>query len=246
MKVIIRKRKIGTIPILEMVNEEDKNKALPLIVYYHGWRINKELIMTQGRKLSQKGFRVVLADAENHGDRFQEVSDIPSLTFFNSIHSSLFEFDYIIKYFEERALTNGRLGVGGLSMGGMTSCALLTQHPEINAAACLMGTPSLTKYRDRIQTHARSLNLFLPSDYRALTSWMDQYDLSLQADKLGDRPLFIWHGQQDKKVPISHSLNFVKNNPKLNIESHFDDSGHLVTTATMDKVTEFFVKQLIY
>lgn len=245
MKVIIRKRKISTIPLLEIVNEEDKNKALALIVYYHGWRINKELIMTQARKLAQKGFRVVLPDAENHGERIQDVSAIPSLTFFNSIHTNLFEFDYILNYFKERNLLKGKVGVGGLSMGAMTTCALLTQHPEIDAAASLMGTPSLTRYRNRIEKHASELEFFLPSDYHSLTSWMENYDLSLHPDSLGQRPLFIWHGNQDKKVPISHSIDFIEANPELNIENHFDDSGHLVTTEIMDKVTDFFVKHLL-
>ena len=47
-----------------------------------------------------------------------------------------------------------QIGVGGLSMGGMTTAALLTHHPEIKAAACVMGTPKLVAYRERIFNHA--------------------------------------------------------------------------------------------
>ncbi|XJS11624.1 alpha/beta fold hydrolase [Aerococcaceae bacterium WGS1372] len=242
MKITVRKRFIGTIPSFELVNELDKNNPLPIIVYYHGWQINKTLVFTQGRKLAQKGFRVILPDAMNHGERLQDISKIPSLTFFQSIHTNLFEFGYIINYFKERHLTNDFIGVGGLSMGGMTTCALLTHNPQINAAACVMGTPALTDYRDMIKHYATKANIYLPEDYEILTNWVTHYDLSRQTHLLGDRPLFIWHGDEDDKVPFSQTKDFVDNNPDLNLEVHFEHAGHLVQPQTMDKITDFFVK----
>lgn len=242
LKITVRKRLIGTIPSFELVNESNKNKKLPIIVYYHGWQINKSLVFTQGRKLAQKGFRVVLPDAMNHGERHQKVSKIPSLTFFQSIHTNLFEFAYIINYFKERHLINDFIGVGGLSMGGMTTCALLTHNLDIKAAACVMGTPALTDYRNLIKSHAARSNIFLPNDYEQLTQWVTEYDLAKQPVLLRDRPLFIWHGDQDDKVPFEQTKSFVDKNPQLNLEVHFEKAGHLVTPQTMDKITEFFVK----
>ncbi|MGH2066060.1 alpha/beta fold hydrolase, partial [Aerococcus sp. L_4] len=52
MKTTIRRRHIGEIPLLEVVPVQDRNAPLPLIVYYHGWQSNKELNLTQGRKLA--------------------------------------------------------------------------------------------------------------------------------------------------------------------------------------------------
>lgn len=63
MKLAVRKRKIGNIPVLEVVPEEMIYEPLPLIIYYHGWQTSKELVLTQGRKLAREGFRVVLPDA---------------------------------------------------------------------------------------------------------------------------------------------------------------------------------------
>lgn len=240
LKIIVRKRMIGTIPVFEVVEDTDQNKPLPIIVYYHGWQINKTLVITQGRKLAAKGFRVVLPDAENHGERIQTVSTIPSLTFFNSIHTNLFEFGYIIDYFKKRHLTTNFIGVGGLSMGGMTTCALMTHNPEINAAACIMGTPALTDYRNMIHRHATSRNIYLPQDYFYLTSWIPKYDLSRQPELLGDRPFFIWHGDEDEKVPFSQTKAFVEENPELNMEVIFEHTGHLVQTQTMDRISDFF------
>ncbi len=54
MKLAVRKRKIGNIPVLEVVPEEMIYEPLPLIIYYHGWQTSKELVLTQGRKFAKK------------------------------------------------------------------------------------------------------------------------------------------------------------------------------------------------
>ena len=38
MKIAVRKRKIGNIPVLEVVPEHLIYEPLPLIIYYHGWQ----------------------------------------------------------------------------------------------------------------------------------------------------------------------------------------------------------------
>ena len=132
------------------------------------------------------------------------------------------------------------IGVGGLSMGGMTTCALMTHNPEINAAACIMGTPALTDYRDMIHRHAISRNIYLPKDYFNLTAWIPKYDLARQPELLNDRPFFIWHGDEDEKVPFSQTKAFVEENTELKMEVIFEHAGHLVQTQTMDKIADFF------
>lgn len=244
MKIAVRKRHVGNIPLLEVVAEEKIYEPLPLVVYYHGWQTAKELVLTQGRKLASAGFRVLLPDAANHGERKQPVSEIPSLTFWNSIHTNLFEFGYLIDYFENLGLTDGRIGVGGLSMGGMTTCGLLTQHPEITAAACVMGSPAPVQYRKRILEHAAAAGFYLPQDYEALLSWIETYDLSLQPAKLGQRPLLFWHGEADEKIPIRQVTDFVTANPTAALVLHAEKERHLVKGATMDLVRDFFVEQL--
>lgn len=243
-KIHIANETIGHIPVLNVSLETLKNNNLPLIIFYHGWRINKKLVLTQGRKLAQNGFRVILPDAQSHGSRFQESTHIPSLTFFNSIYHNLFEFGFLLHHISQTYGKPSFIGVGGLSMGGMTTAALLTHHPEIDAAAILMGSANLTTYRDRIYQHASQSQYWMPDDYMELLSWIPKYDLSKHPDSLGKRPLFIWHGRQDEKVPFEHMESFVKENPQLDLTVHFQDRGHLVETDTMDLVTQFFMEKL--
>lgn len=245
MKLTIRKRILGTIPLLEVVPETKKNQKLPLIVYYHGWQSSKELVLTQGRQLANAGFRVLLPDAENHGERKQPMSKVPSLTFWQTIHTNLFEFGYIIDHFRRTHLADERIAVGGISMGGITVCALLTHHPEINVAACVMGSPKPVAYRDRIFQHATELDRFFPNDYKDLLSWIPKYDLSLQPETLEKRPLFFWHGTKDWKVPYEHVAAFVQENPSANIEFLDEEEDHLVKIDTMEKITTFFKRQML-
>lgn len=240
----MRKRKIGAIPILEVVNQENLYAPLPLVIYYHGWQTSKELVLTQGRKLAQQGFRVVLPDAQNHGEREAPISKIPSLTFFQSIHTNLFEFESIVDYFAQLGLTNGKLGVGGVSMGGMTTCALLTHHPEIDAAACVMGSPSLIDYREELQKVFKIKNISVPKDYEYLTSWINYFDLATYYPEIKKRPLFFWHGLHDEKIPFGQTDRFVRANLGTEITFHAANEKHMVKVPTMDQITEFFTANL--
>lgn len=246
MKLSIEEHIVGTIPLLEVVPADQKNKKLPLIIYYHGWQSQKELTLTQGRYLAREGFRVLLPHAFNHGKRKNPMTDIPSLTFWQSIHTNLFEFGYLVDALQKRGLADDRIGVGGVSMGGMTTSALLTRHPEIKAAACVMGTPKLVAYRERIFKHASQMERFFPEDYNHLLKWIPEYDLSLQPEKINGRPLLFWHGKQDVVVPYKHVVEFIEENrDKKNIQFINDDEAHLVRPQTMEKITRFFVESML-
>lgn len=244
MKIIVRKRQIGNIPILEVVEEEKLYEAAPLLIYYHGWQTAKELVLTQGRKLAKQGFRVVLPDAANHGERKTEVSPIPSLTFWNSIQTNLFEFGYLVDFFENRGVVTNGVYVGGVSMGGMTTCALMATHPEIKAAACVMGTPNFLAYRQRISTHAKKAGFFLPNDYIQLTSWIESYDLMTHYSSEDTRPFLFWHGTEDEKIPFEHVEQFVQSHSRTNLTLLVENERHLVKGNTMEEIESFFMKTL--
>lgn len=139
MKVTVRKRQIGAIPVLEVVPEDLVYEAVPLVVYYHGWQTRKELVLTQGRKLAAKGMRVILPDADNHGERLRPVSPIISQTFWSSIYSNLFEFEYLLDYFRKLNLVTDKIGVGGVSMGGHDYVCAFDPAPGDNRCSLCNG-----------------------------------------------------------------------------------------------------------
>lgn len=244
--VEILQRKLQDVPILEVVADEHRYQATPLVVFYHGWRSEKELVLTQARKLAQKNIRVILPDAMNHGQRQQPVSTLPSMTFWNSIQGNLAEFQLIIDFYRQRHLIlNDQIGVGGYSMGGMTTGALLTQHPEIKAATIIMGTPNLNAYAQLVREHAAKHHLYLPDDMQQLTSWIDYYDLNRHPETINHRPLLFWHGTEDERIPYAQSRDFFDRiQPQPYAEQVAFITGyqakHLVKIPLMEKIANFF------
>lgn len=251
MKLSIRKRMITSIPVLEVVPEELANQPLPLIIFYHGWRTNKELLLTQGRKLADKGFRVILPDGMHHGERkVTEISSVPSVTFFSTIQFNIVEYQLLIDYFTERELIKGDLiGVGGYSMGGMTTAALLATRPEIKVAASIMGTPQPELYSQNIRKHALALDMPVPHELALIHSWIPQVDLSLQPEKLANRPVLFWHGTKDPKIPYSEPFDFYQRVKDKDYGSQVEfltgeDEGHLLTTELMEIIANYFATHL--
>lgn len=243
MKVETVKKKLGNIPILEIYPEGKKNEKLPFLIYYHGWHLNKEIVMTQGQLFAAEGYRVIIPDAMNHGERKTEDSRIPSITFFQSIQTNLLEYSYIVNTYREAGLAGENIAVGGISMGGFTSFALLTHNPEIKAAGILMGTPDIKGWREMVKKNVAKVGIFLPDDYDDLTSWMDKYNLVDQPEKAKGTSLYIWHGAQDLRVPIEPAQKFVADNPDLDIQSRFDmDQEHLVTPPITRELRDFYAK----
>lgn len=253
MEVSIRHRYIKKIPVLEVVLANQKNLALPLIVYYHGWQSRKELSLTQARKLAKKGFRVVLPDAMNHGERkIGPISTIPAMTFWSSIQFNLIEFSLIIRYFQKRQLIDNQwIGVGGVSMGGITTCALLTHHPEIKVAVCMMGTPAPQAYLQQVIDRAKAMNVYVPGDLSSILSWITTYDLSQNPAKIAKRPLLFWHGTEDQKIPYEEVAAFYNRIQTKNYAENCQlitgqEEKHLVKGVMMETVADFFAAHLIH
>lgn len=249
MSPLILKRTVKNIPLLEVVLEELRDEKIPIVIYYHGWQTSKELVLTQGRKFAKKGIRVLLPDAMNHGERKQPVSSVPSYTFWSSIYGNLFEFSTLIEHLDKRGVLHEKVAVGGVSMGGMTTCALLTRHPRLVGGICLMGSPAPIQYGKEIQKRANEYHYKLPADYFDLISWVEKYDLSLHPEKLAGRPLYFWHGEKDEKIPFAHTKEFVDENrdtafgEKIVFRSSITER-HMVKVPLMEKAADFLAKMM--
>ncbi|WP_339230928.1 esterase [Oceanobacillus sp. FSL K6-2867] len=245
---------IQTIPSLVVVDAEKKNEALPIIAYFHGFTSAKEHNLSLAYLLAEKGFRVVLPDSMYHGER---EPDIPKLkrqvSFWDIVMQNVKELAVIKKYFEEKDLIlDGRFGVAGTSMGGITTSAALTQYPWIKAAAILMGSPKITTYaKTLVESFKKVGNLPVTEEMiENLYEQLKKYDLSKQPEKLNDRPLLFWHGEIDSVVPFDHSYTFYdevyavyqnKNNIKFIKEPN---QNHKVSRSAILETVKWFEKHL--
>ena len=248
------KETIGEIHVLHMVQTELAEQSLPTVIYFHGFNGEKESSLTPAYKMVEKGLRVILPDSKYHGDRRGNVSDREmDLAFWEIILQNITELEVIKNYYVERGLTNpNRIGVGGTSMGGITTYAALAEHRWIKAAAILMGTPMISNYAQNLieRFNRRHDQQLRKEDVEQTLKLLRSYDLSLHPEKLYQRPLFIWHGTNDPIVPISLSDTFydqIKDNYASEEDLLFireEDRMHHLSKLSMVSTADWFSKHL--
>lgn len=206
------KEKIKEIPSLIVVEASKEKVKLPTVIYIHGFTSAKEHNLDLAYLLAEKGFRVVLPDSLHHGEREFDMDPAKrTLAFWEIVLQNLKDIDAIYQELGERhLLLDGRIGLAGTSMGGITTSAALTQFPWIKAAAVLMGSPKLSIFaRELIKSYQNHITIPNFDEMIAqLYNQLKEIDLSLKMDTLKDRPLLFWHGEKDAVVPFDHSFTF--------------------------------------
>jgi dipeptidyl aminopeptidase/acylaminoacyl peptidase len=205
-------KNFNKIPALVIVDAAKEKEALPVVVYFHGFTSAKEHNLPVAYLLAEKGYRVVLPDSEYHGEREIAISAIKKqISFWDIVMQNVKELEEIKDELDQEGLIkDNRLGIAGTSMGGITTSAALTQYPWIKAAAILMGSPEITTYAKTLVNSFKQMGNLPVSDeeidqlYEELTT----YDLSMQPEKINQRPLLFWHGEKDSVVPFDHSYTF--------------------------------------
>lgn len=254
----VKQQTIQDIPIIELVEENKDEEELPMVVFYHGWTSHKESVLTQGYELAKKGIRVVLPEAYLHGEREKTEEKIESQTvFWDVISQNLREFPKLYQYYTELGLADPhRFGASGLSMGGITTCALLTQFDFIKAAVVLMGCPSPipftkwllhSKWADEGETS--EVEEPKPEEIQAALNTLKDISLNEQPEKIAGRPVHFWHGTKDESVPFHLTEEFIES---ISMQPYADqvsfsvghDQGHKVPYDVSVEMADFFQKQL--
>ncbi|MCA1059512.1 prolyl oligopeptidase family serine peptidase [Rossellomorea aquimaris] len=254
--ILVDKSNIQNIPFLHLVKEEYIDKPLPTCFFIHGFTSAKEHNLHYAYLLAEKGFRVILPDCLEHGERATGKSEYQlGEVFWKIVLNTIHELSVLKAYFEEKGLIlPSGIGVAGTSMGGIVTLGALTQYQWISSAVSLMGNPTYVKFAKAQLSQVESLGYDIPFSQEEIDSMMNelaQYDLSLQPDKLGGRPLMFWHGKRDKVVPFNLTREFYdsilpyyqKNEDHL-LFIEDDKADHKVTREGVLKLVEWFEKHL--
>lgn len=200
---------IEDIPVLHVVQEGLHKQALPTVIYYHGYNGEKISSLTLAYMMAEKGMRVVLPDSLYHGERSQELSATEKdLAFWDTVTQNINEMPKIVNALIERNQTvKERLGIGGTSMGAITTYGALAKYDWIKVGASLMGTAYMTNYASSLIQYYNKQHDEKITEKKAAEVYQEllPYDLSKQIQKLNNRPLLIWHGEKDNVVPYRDS-----------------------------------------
>ncbi|XNM69609.1 esterase [Escherichia coli] len=131
-------------------------KALPSIVFYHGFTSSNVVYSYFAVALAQAGFRVVMPNAAEHGERFNGDGTERLQHFWQILVQNFTEFPTLRDALLASGLvSDGRLAVAGASMGGMTALGLMAQHPGVKCVASLMGSGYFSSLSQRYSRRLR-------------------------------------------------------------------------------------------
>lgn len=204
---------INGLPVLEVFPSDKEFDTLPTVVFYHGWTSQKESAMINGYELAKRGFRALLPESYLHGERKSDSTAVQNnIDFWDVVIHNLREVSPLIEAYQAKGLVDeNRIGIAGLSMGGITTSAALTQYPWIKAAAVLMGSPSPILFSKWLldSKWAKETTVDLSEEkINEITAPLESISLNAKPEKIAEKPLYFWHGTEDDLVPYALTKSF--------------------------------------
>ncbi|WP_420842723.1 prolyl oligopeptidase family serine peptidase [Fervidibacillus albus] len=252
----IAKKNVNGIPVLEVGKYELEKKALPTVFFIHGFTSAKEHNLHYAYLLAEKNFRAVLPDVNFHGERSKPISEKErNMQFWSIVVQTIEELNGLKDTYVTSGLTlSEKIGVAGLSMGGIVTLGALSRYSWIKTAVSLMGSPAYETLSHELLGQFEKQGEKLPfTDEQVKTELkkIEKYDLSKRPDALQERPLLFWHGKNDPVIPYRHAWDFYhevkdgyKDHPEK-IQFLLDERAqHKVTREGVLKTVEWFEKYL--
>ena len=250
--ITIKETKIEETPVLFVEDAQIEDQAQPTVIYYHGFYGQKQDSLTIAYNIAKAGIRVILPDAYMHGARRGDLSRQQiDLSFWEIVMQNVKEikaiYDYLLKH---KLIIKGetKIGLGGTSMGGITTSAALTTYDWLDAGAVVMGSPNLADFAHLlIDNFNKAAKEPIPEALVQETlNSIQAIDLAQHPEKLQDRPLLFWHGTNDQVVPTYLSETFYEKH-KTDHMRYVKETGraHNVSRLAVQETSDWFKKHLL-
>jgi dienelactone hydrolase len=193
----------------------DWNRPAPVVIWMHGRTVNKELDPGRYLRWIRAGIAACAVDLPGHGERSIEGWDSPSRTL-DVLEQMVGEIDHIIESLAEPrwegAFDLDRMGIGGMSAGGMAALRRLCEPHPFRCAAVEGTTGNLA-------------GLYQPDADRP---WpvshpperVRRLDPMQNLGSWRPIPLLALHAQEDRVVPLSVQEKFIDS-----LRSHYREGG---------------------
>ena len=227
-----------------------RNEPLPCVLFYHGFTSSKLVYSYFAVALAQAGFRVVMPDAPDHGARFSGNAEHRLRQFWQILQGNLEEFATLRDALLARNfIDRQRLAVGGASMGGMTALGIMARHPEVRCVASLMGSGYFTSLARTLFPPLTVTNADQQREFDAIIAPLADWEVASRLAQVADRPLLLWHGEQDDVVPAAESYRLQQALQEQGLDAHLTwqwEAGvkHRITPQALDATTDFFSRYL--
>lgn len=238
------------LPVLHVAPSKDRGKPLPTIFFYHRYTASKELDSYFDYMLAKAGFRVIMPEADMHGSRFNGDIETRRFAFWDILKINIDELLILKQHYEHRGLVlDGRIGIGGTSMGGLVALGAMAKYSWIKAAADYMESGYFYDAAKRVHPPIIIGNAEDEQTFERCIQPIIPYDISYQLEKLANRSLFVWHGQLDDIVSIDDSRRLQAELANIGGDRELTmlidpAAGHKITEAAANSGVEFFIKNL--
>lgn len=246
----IETRQLAGIPALHAFPTGKRDLSLPCIIFYHGFTSSSLVYSYFAVALAQAGFRVVMPDAPEHGARFNEDAQGRMYRFWQILQQNMQEFTALrAALVAENWLTDERLAIGGASMGAMTALGIMVRHPEVKCAASLMGSGYFTRLAHSLFPPVSVQTPKQQEDFDTIIAPLAEWDVTHQLNRLAERPLLLWHGQDDDVVPAAESFRLQQALIQAGLDNNLTclwEAGvrHRITPEALAATVSFFRQHL--
>jgi fermentation-respiration switch protein FrsA (DUF1100 family) len=218
-RISIDREQIAGVPLLIIAPEGAT--GCPIVFFVHGFTATKADGVDFGYRLASAGMVCVCVDAAMHGDRqdprLTQIFDptVPH-TYPQDSMLNAYIFQYhvtaqtaeditrlISAFSQDARFDMSRVGVAGVSMGGLTAFYLAAHHPQVQVAVPMITIPHFAQYWDDAVLEAstnpawasqmKQAGATLASD----TAFVQQLDPMEQLRTFAPKPLLILLGAND-------------------------------------------------
>lgn len=149
MEIVFSSRKVAGVPLL-LARPSSAQGPLPLVLWFHGFGVDKEVHRKELAQIAGAGFLAVGVDAAGHGERrlpdLVARIDAPQAealrTAVELAEATAREVPTVVRALVAEGLADGgHVAVAGISMGAFVVYRAVVEEPSLRAAVAILGSP---------------------------------------------------------------------------------------------------------
>lgn len=201
-----RRLTLGNTPAMVALPDLAPGQSVPAVLWLHGRTANKEMDPGRYMRWLRAGIAAVAIDLPGHGERLDAAMQEPARTL-DVLEQALSEIDAIVR--DIRALPGidaSKLGLGGMSLGGMVTLRRLCDPHPFRAAA-VEGTSGWLE------------GMYFPTDFGLpVRPWpvdhprprVQKLEALRNLGGMAPLPLLLLHSEADEMVPWEVQKRFIE------------------------------------
>jgi len=196
----------SAVPALVVHPEWDSGRLVPVMLWMHGRTVNKELDPGRYLRWMRAGIGVCAVDLPGHGERSDAALQQAANTW-DVVSQMIREIDELVGAIGElNGFDSNRMGIGGMSAGGMATLARLCGPHSFACASVEATTGSWEHQRDREMFRSYSMEL------------IDQFNPIKNLDGWREIPFQAIHAKLDEWVSVDGQSAFIES-----LRKHYRD-----------------------